>query len=98
MFSITITHTTTSADATATLADTVLWDRKADGGFPETKELKNRVRNVIDPNKDLGHIDQSLQKDKELSVLPDEPSKAQSSAGAEINVEATTIQDCKDCK
>jgi len=35
----------------------VLWDRKAEGGFPETKELKRRVRDVIDPNRDLGHID-----------------------------------------
>jgi hypothetical protein len=38
----------------------VLWDRKTDGGFPETKELKNRVRNVIEPGRDLGHVDRSL--------------------------------------
>lgn len=42
--------------------DEVLWDRKKDGGFPETKELKNRVRNVIEPERDLGHIDRSLKK------------------------------------
>ncbi|KAK3943039.1 Rdx family-domain-containing protein [Diplogelasinospora grovesii] len=36
---------------------TVLWDRKADGGFPETKELKRRVRDVIEPGRNLGHVD-----------------------------------------
>ncbi|KAI3399048.1 hypothetical protein diail_7848 [Diaporthe ilicicola] len=36
-----------------------LWDRKADGGFPETKELKRRVRDVIEPGRDLGHVDRN---------------------------------------
>jgi len=35
----------------------VLWDRKAEGGFPETKELKRRVRDIIDPTRNLGHVD-----------------------------------------
>jgi len=35
----------------------VLWDRKSEGGFPETKELKKRVRDIIDPGRDLGHVD-----------------------------------------
>lgn len=36
---------------------TPLWDRHVDGGFPETKELKRRVRDVIEPGRDLGHVD-----------------------------------------
>ncbi len=40
-----------------TVALTRLWDRKANGGFPEVKHLKQLVRNVIDPDRDLGHID-----------------------------------------
>ncbi|KAF8545407.1 Rdx family-domain-containing protein [Trichophaea hybrida] len=36
---------------------TTLWDRKVDGGFPETKQLKQRVRDVIDPGRNLGHVD-----------------------------------------
>ena len=36
--------------------------RKTDNGFPETKELKNRVRNIIEPGRDLGHVDRSLMK------------------------------------
>ena len=35
----------------------LLWDRKAEGGFPEAKILKQRVRNVIEPEKNLGHSD-----------------------------------------
>lgn len=42
---------------TITLGEEVIWDRKIDGGFPEAKELKRRVRDHIDPNRDLGHID-----------------------------------------
>jgi selT/selW/selH-like putative selenoprotein len=41
----------------------VLWDRKVDGGFPETKVLKGRVRDVLDPSRGLGHTDRALGKD-----------------------------------
>ena len=34
-----------------------IWERKADGGFPEAKVLKQRVRDCIDPQRDLGHSD-----------------------------------------
>ena len=34
---------------------TVVWDRKVDDGFPQAKELKQRVRDAISPGKDLGH-------------------------------------------
>lgn len=35
----------------------LIWERKVDGGFPEAKVLKQRVRDVIDPTRDLGHND-----------------------------------------
>ncbi len=34
-----------------------IWDRKRDGGFPEAKEIKKRLRDVIAPERDLGHLD-----------------------------------------
>ena len=34
-----------------------LWERARDGGFPEAKILKQRVRNLIDPDRPLGHTD-----------------------------------------
>jgi selenoprotein W-related protein len=36
---------------------TLIWERKRDGGFPDAKTLKARLRDAIDPEKDLGHID-----------------------------------------
>lgn len=35
----------------------LLWDRKTEGRFPEMKELKQRVRDHIAPERDLGHSD-----------------------------------------
>jgi selenoprotein W-related protein len=32
-----------------------VWSRKAEGRFPEAKELKERVRDVIAPERHLGH-------------------------------------------
>lgn len=37
--------------------ETEVWDRKREGRFPEITELKQRVRDVIAPNKPLGHSD-----------------------------------------
>ena len=33
----------------------LIWERKADGGFPEAKVLKQRVRDLLDPMHDVGH-------------------------------------------
>jgi len=49
--------TSTNVDNPAAIQKRVLWDRKIDGGFPETKELKRRVRDVIEPDRNLGHVD-----------------------------------------
>lgn len=40
------------------VAGQTIWDRKRDGGFPEIKLLKQRVRDRIAPGRQLGHIDQ----------------------------------------
>jgi selenoprotein W-related protein len=37
--------------------NTVLWSRKGEGRFPEAKELKQRVKDEITPEKHLGHSD-----------------------------------------
>ena len=34
-----------------------IWCRKSQNGFPEITTLKKLVRDVIAPNKNLGHID-----------------------------------------
>lgn len=38
-------------------AGETIWERKRDGGFPEAKVLKGRVRDVLFPQRDLGHGD-----------------------------------------
>ena len=35
----------------------LILERKRDGGFPEAKVLKQKVRDIIDPERDLGHSD-----------------------------------------
>jgi selenoprotein W-related protein len=35
----------------------LVWERKRDGGFPDARRLKQMVRDRIDPERDLGHID-----------------------------------------
>ncbi len=40
-----------------TMAEHLLWERGKEGGFPQVKELKQRVRDLIEPERLLGHID-----------------------------------------
>ncbi len=35
----------------------LLWSRQEEGRFPEAKEIKRLVRDFIDPERDLGHVD-----------------------------------------
>ena len=50
----------------------ILWDRKTEGGFPETKELKRRLRDVVDPARDLGHVDRDYPRPQSTAAaMPD---------------------------
>jgi selenoprotein W-related protein len=42
----------------------LVWDRKADGGFPDIVDLKRRVRDIIAPDLVLGHADRAAAKAK----------------------------------
>jgi selenoprotein W-related protein len=44
------------------LESVLVWDRKRDGGFPDVKTLKQIVRDRVDPDRDLGHIDRAAPK------------------------------------
>ncbi len=37
--------------------ESLIFDRKRAGGFPEIKELKQNVRDIVNPEKSLGHSD-----------------------------------------
>lgn len=44
-------------DTTADTKSVEVWDRVTDGGFPDSKVLKQRVRDVLFPQAELGHVD-----------------------------------------
>ena len=46
---------------TVFVGEDVLFDRKEQGHFPEIKELKRLVRDVVDPGMSLGHTDRQAQ-------------------------------------
>lgn len=62
----------------------IIWDREKDGGFPETKDLKQKIRDVIGSSKDLGHSTHEKQ-DKEESpdIDDDEASKIRAYYGVQ---------------
>jgi predicted Rdx family selenoprotein len=50
--------------------EVLIWDRKIDGGFPEAKVLKQRIRDYIDPKRDLGHSDKPSASSSSSTVKP----------------------------
>ncbi|BGO94788.1 hypothetical protein NBRC10512_005393 [Rhodotorula toruloides] len=60
----------------------LVWDRKIEGGFPEMKELKQRIRNLIAPSQDLGHSDKPAKSSNPVSSSPsvDAPPPANTAA------------------
>jgi selenoprotein W-related protein len=38
-------------------ASVTVWERTVNGGFPDSKILKQKVRNVLWPEEQLGHVD-----------------------------------------
>lgn len=53
----------------AVMLDTkLIWDRREIGSFPETKELKQLVRDQLNPTKDLGHSDKRTSSEVETVI------------------------------
>ncbi|THV55677.1 hypothetical protein BGAL_0005g00560 [Botrytis galanthina] len=69
-----------------------LWDRKSEGGFPETKELKKRLRNIIDPSRDLGHVDGKKSTTKVTTSIPDSTPNNQLQSSAQQDSAPTAIK------
>ena len=57
VYSVTLVPSATGGRFTISIDEVVIYDRKEYGGFPEIKELKQKVRDVVHPGKDLGHAD-----------------------------------------
>jgi selenoprotein W-related protein len=54
---VTLVPSEISGNFHISIDDKKLFDRKEYGGFPEIKELKQLVRDVVAPGKSLGHTD-----------------------------------------
>jgi selenoprotein W-related protein len=54
---VTLVPSAISGRYTIHVNDAKVFDRKEYGGFPEIKELKQLVRDVVAPGKSLGHSD-----------------------------------------
>ncbi|WP_247231277.1 SelT/SelW/SelH family protein [Telluribacter sp. SYSU D00476] len=57
LYGVTIHPAEVAGRYSITLGDEVLWDRKREGRFPEPKEVKQLIRDRIDPERSLGHSD-----------------------------------------
>ena len=71
----------------------VLWDRKVTGRFPESKEVKQLVRDIVNPAKNLGHSD-VVGSIAIKTVLDD----SQMNARGNEDVTPDVADDCIECK
>jgi predicted Rdx family selenoprotein len=92
LFTVYLTHVPPGSEENAEAQEILLWDRKAEGGFPETKRLKQLLRNHIDPGRDLGHSDKPSK--NHTSDTTTEPKEPESS----VTAPAEGTKDCEDCK
>lgn len=57
IYGVTLVPSEISGRFSVTIDGQVVFDRKVAGRFPEIKELKQLIRDVVNPQKDLGHSD-----------------------------------------
>ncbi|WP_437917791.1 SelT/SelW/SelH family protein [Sphingobacterium sp. LRF_L2] len=55
VYGVTLVPSEISGRFSITIDNNILFDRKIEGRFPEIKEIKQLVRDQVNPNKDLGH-------------------------------------------
>ncbi|KAF1353608.1 seleno protein domain-containing protein [Delphinella strobiligena] len=106
LFEVKLTYQPLSASGeSGEVQEVLLWDRKSEGGFPETKVLKQKLRDYIEPERNLGHSDnkahvsasQSKQETQLVSDSSEEVPRAEQDA-TDMSMPATTTIGCEDCK
>lgn len=106
IFTVHLTYIPESTDDKNTQepVEVLIWDRKTDGGFPEAKILKQKVRNHIDKEKNLGHSDTPSSKagsktDEASSTTASAESKTTQINGQNgASVSTQEAENCEDCK
>lgn len=59
LYGVTLQPSETSGRYNIRIDGTEVFDRKQQGRFPDIKELKQLVRDVVNPEKSLGHSDKT---------------------------------------
>ncbi|KAK9363009.1 Rdx family-domain-containing protein [Lipomyces starkeyi] len=92
--------------------EVIIWNRKVNNGFPDSKDLKRLIRDVLFPTRDLGHVDRHVKKDTSVETPPATHNDVGTNATKEQSVKAAvaTTDDknadlilddsgdvCKDC-
>ena len=57
VYGVTLRPSDVSGTFKVSIDEVEIFDRRAMGRFPEIKEIKQLVRDVVNPQKDLGHSD-----------------------------------------
>jgi selenoprotein W-related protein len=57
LYAVTLQPSETGGHYSIRIDDVTIFDRKDYGGFPEIKEIKQIVRDRVNPEKSLGHSD-----------------------------------------
>lgn len=57
LFAVQLVPSEVGGTYTIKVNETMVWDRKREGHFPEPKEIKQKVRDEIAPDRSLGHSD-----------------------------------------
>lgn len=57
LHSVALQPSETSGEFHISIDGNKIFDRRIDGKFPEIKELKQKVRDIVSPGKNLGHSD-----------------------------------------
>ncbi|KAF2192628.1 hypothetical protein K469DRAFT_731119 [Zopfia rhizophila CBS 207.26] len=104
LFTVELTYAPEKDGQDVSAKKVLLWDRKAHGGFPETKVLKQLVRDHIDPSRDLGHSDRhgkkkeedgSQEKDEKPQVQIQQQNPMSDEVGVKKNPDGTICEDCR---
>ena len=88
----------------ANVREHMVWNRKTDEGFPETKGLKRRVRDLVDAQRGLGHVDRDYRK-KDLEAeeglgkkVFQKDDSAEKKEQEKEDVREEGKEGCEDCK
>ncbi|ODV95700.1 hypothetical protein PACTADRAFT_50384 [Pachysolen tannophilus NRRL Y-2460] len=74
----------------------LIWERKRDGGFPDSKLLKQKIRDLLFPGERLGHIDNNVK--SELLITEENPKKNLNNINTTNQSQNLPNTDCKECK